>query len=139
MSSDVNRGTAARSKWVAVPLSLVFAGMLVAVGVWLWQTYDPLFVHRPEVKEAKSLMDTAQAGTLSDGDFDRAMALLDCDIAYSQLVAITLLQREAERTPQRRDRVIGALEQCSQKAEPQVRQAAATTLTRMQSKQGQAP
>ena len=139
MSSDVNRGTAARSKWVAVPLALVFAGVLVAVGVWLWQTYDPLFVHRPEVKEAKSLMDASQAGILSDGDFDRAIALLDCDIAFPQLAAMGILQLAAERSPLRRDRVIAALEQCSQKAEPQVRQAAATTLTRMQSKQGQAP
>lgn len=139
MSSDVNRGTAARSNWVAVLLALVFAGVLVAVGVWLWQTFDPLFVHRPEVKEAKSLMDASQVGTLSDGDFDRAIALLDCDIASSQLAAMGILQLEAKRTPQRRDRVIAALEQCSQKAEPQVRRAAATTLTRMQSKQEQAP
>lgn len=139
MSSDVNRGTAARSKWVAVILALVSAGVLVAVGVWLWQTFDPLFVHRPEVKEAKSLMDASQVGTLSDGDFDRAIALLDCDIASSQLAAMGILQLEAKRTPQRRDRVIAALEQCSQKAEPQVRRAAATTLTRMQSKQEQAP
>ncbi|MBX9627290.1 MAG: hypothetical protein K2X82_26035 [Gemmataceae bacterium] len=111
-----------------VGVGLVVAG---AVGAWLLQRYDPFFVQRPAVREAKALLDAASRRSLTDEEFSRAIGLLDVDTPFARVSAVTVLEVEAGRSPERRARAVEALERCRQTTDVTVSRAAAQALARL--------
>jgi hypothetical protein len=115
-----------------VLLALVVLIALVAVGGWLWQRYDPFFVQRPAVRDAKALLDSARQRPLTDEEFEAAVGLLGADTPFARTSAVTALELEAGRSPQRKQRVIAALTEHQQAADPAFRQAVGQALGRLQ-------
>ena len=116
--------------WALIPVALI---ILSAVGIWLWDRYDPFVMERPDMRESMALLNTVRTRPLTDEEFDNAIALLSADTPAAQLSAVATIEVDVAHTPSRRDRAIAALEQCPKSA-PATRQAASTAATRIKAK-----
>jgi len=114
-------------------LILLFTALAV-LGVFVlvvWLNRNPLFNARSEAAEARQLADVARTRSLTDDEFDRALDLLDAVTPAAQISAVTVLESEAVRSPDRRERVIAALEGVQRIGPAEVKEAAGIALGRL--------
>jgi photosystem II stability/assembly factor-like uncharacterized protein len=114
-------------------LLLMFVAMAVCgvVGFFVWWQFNPFVTSMPDAAESKALLDTARTRPLTDPEFDRAVALLDAVTPLAGITTVATLQLEAERTPERKVKVIAALEKAAASGSPQLRQSAGVVLARL--------
>jgi hypothetical protein len=86
-------------------------------------------------KQVDELTDKALKRRLTDDEFERVIVLLSTEPQAIQLRAILTLQIVVGRDPDRRDRVIAALEGCPETAPPKVRHEAGQAATRLKGSQ----
>lgn len=101
------------------------------VGFVLWWLSQQLFNARPDMVEARQLAAIARTRPLTDDEFDRAIDLLDTITPAVQISAVTMLEAEAVRTPDRRERVIAAFEGVQRSGSAEVKVMAGIALGRL--------
>ncbi|VTR93547.1 unnamed protein product [Gemmata massiliana] len=132
MSSTAEPVPPARTRWhVWLLLALAVLVVFVGAALWLWQRYDPFVHERPDMREAKVILDAARVRPLTDDEFERAIALLDSQTPAVQVFAIAAIEAEVARQPARRERALAALERFQKSAPPDTRRASGTAITRM--------
>lgn len=110
---------------------LLTATVCGVVGFALWWLSQQFFNARPDVVEARQLAVVARTRPLTDDEFDRAIDLLDTITLTAQLSAVAVLEAEAVRAPDRRERVIAALEGAQRSGPAEVKQTAGIALGRL--------
>ena len=119
---------------ILVVLLLLFGGSGVLLAIWAWNKYDPFFEYRPAFRDAKENMAIARERPLTPAEWNRTMKILDSGESAAQLVAIAILQLEAERDPTLKESVLEALLRCQSTAkDPNVAKSAGTVATRLKS------
>lgn len=109
---------------------LLFAGALL----WAWQRYDPAAADRKNIKESQELMETANKRFLTEAEFDRVVALLNCGTEAAQLAAISIFEIVVARAPNLRDRAVAALENVPPNSSPVVHEEAGKAAERLKAK-----
>ncbi len=132
MASDSQGERTVRSWWPTALVVLIILIVLGFLGAWLWQRYDPFFAQRPAVRDTKGLLDIARQRPLTDDEFEAAVGLLDSDTPFARGSAVTILELEAGRSPERKARAVTALAEHRQAADPSFRQAVGQALGRLQ-------
>jgi hypothetical protein len=98
---------------------------------WLWREFNP-FVHRqPAVREAIALRDAARSRPLTDEEFDRLLVAAGSGEPVAVLTSIAVLELEAKRRPDRREKVTAVLTELQQSRNAGVQQSAAAALSRV--------
>ena len=119
---------------ILVVLLLLLGGLGVLLAIWAWNKYDPFFEYRPGFRDAKENMAIARERPLTPAELNRTMKILDSGESAAQLMAIAILQLEAERDPTLKESVLEALLRCQTTAkDPRVAGGAGTTATRLKS------
>jgi hypothetical protein len=131
MSESLRDNQGGPRRWGPLLLAMLLVVLLGSVGALLWQRYNPFFDRQPVVREATDLRDAARRGPLTDEEFERVLVILGSGNEVAQLSAIATIELEVSRAPARRDRATDALEQCQQKAEPRISQAAKVASARL--------
>jgi len=123
-------------RWPRVAGSLVglAVGLLLAfVAWWLWREYNPIINQIPAVREANALRDAARAGPLTDEEFERVVNVAGSGEPVAVLSTVAVLELEASRRPDRREKVTAVLTDLQQSRDASVRQSVAAALARITS------
>jgi hypothetical protein len=108
--------------------------VLLGAGFVVWKWFNPFALQKPVVREAKTLLESARAGSLSDRDFSAVLGLLETDNPIAQNMAIAIVELEAGRSDDRRTAGLTALRKCQTTADPAVAKTAGTVIFRIESK-----
>lgn len=128
-----DRGNRSSASLFLLLLLFLLVGLVI-----LWfaagQPYGPFFHYKRDNVQAKALMDAARARPLTDVEFDETLPLMKSNELTAQLMIIGVLQLEAARDAERRERIIAALKVLPPSTNTTVQQNVALLLKRLSEK-----
>lgn len=98
-------------RWIFVLLSVAGLCLVSYLVAPLVKKYNPYFIYRPDVQDARKLLEVARSRALGESEFDEVLAILKTGDDYSKIMALSIVELQVEREPKVKLKALSALEE----------------------------